>query len=217
MRLGLAALWRPGLAKRLNRRGSGCAKSVASRSGFVLQQAPAAARTRQLCRKISAFLHLCARVRSRCGLTFVYHIGREAGFDRRPERRYRLEMQVPIRYRGNRLLTASCNAAFHLSCVTMSRLGKDEMTFDSGHYMPGDSANPAERRTGTAEAPGRFVRSLIAAAISACIATSTWELRERVLLAVVADPRARRRSAAAGAIDCPISGWRRNGASSASP
>jgi diguanylate cyclase (GGDEF)-like protein len=58
------------------------------------------------------------------------------------------------------------------------------VTFDNGHYMPGGSANPAEK-AGTARRAAVCV-VLIAAAIAADMATSAWGVRERLLLAVVA-------------------------------
>lgn len=58
------------------------------------------------------------------------------------------------------------------------------MTIDSGRYMPNDSVNAAGK-AGTARRLA-LCAVLIAAAISADIATSAWGLRERVLLAVVA-------------------------------
>src|SRR3981189_1358097 len=63
-------------------------------------------------------------------------------------------------------------------------LGRYQVTFDSGHHMPGGLTNPA----GKAGTVGRLALCavLIAAAISADMATSAWGLRERVLLALVA-------------------------------
>jgi diguanylate cyclase (GGDEF)-like protein len=58
------------------------------------------------------------------------------------------------------------------------------VTFDSGHYMPAGSANPADKAGAKRRAAVCVV--LIAAAISADMATSTWGVRERMLLAVVA-------------------------------
>jgi diguanylate cyclase (GGDEF)-like protein len=63
-------------------------------------------------------------------------------------------------------------------------LGGCQVTFDGGHYMPGDFANPAEK-DGTVRRAA-ICAVLIAAAILADVATSTWGVRERVLLAVVA-------------------------------
>lgn len=58
------------------------------------------------------------------------------------------------------------------------------MTFDSGHYMPGGSANSVGK-AGTVRRAAVCV-VLVAAAISVDMATSTWGGRERVLLAIVA-------------------------------
>jgi diguanylate cyclase (GGDEF)-like protein len=63
-------------------------------------------------------------------------------------------------------------------------LGGCQVTFDSGHYMPGDFANPAETDGTVRRAAVCAV--LIAVAILVDLATSTWGVRERVLLSVVA-------------------------------
>src|SRR5882757_8730312 len=60
----------------------------------------------------------------------------------------------------------------------------DQVTFDSGQYMPSDSIIAA-KKAGTATRLA-LCAALIAAMISAGIATSDWSLRERVLLALVA-------------------------------
>src|SRR5882757_5555569 len=60
----------------------------------------------------------------------------------------------------------------------------DQVTFDSGQYMPSDSIIAA-KKAGTATRLA-LCAALIAAMISAGIATSDWGLRERVLLALVA-------------------------------
>src|SRR6266702_67938 len=63
-------------------------------------------------------------------------------------------------------------------------LGGHQVTFDSGHYMPGGSANPVEKAGTVRRAAACVV--LIAAAMSADMATSAWDVRERALLAIVA-------------------------------
>ena len=62
-------------------------------------------------------------------------------------------------------------------------LGRHQVTFDSGHHMPGGSANPAEK-AGTVRRVA-FCAGLIALAISADVATSAWVVREQILLAVI--------------------------------
>jgi PAS domain-containing protein len=56
------------------------------------------------------------------------------------------------------------------------------MTFDSGHDMPGGSANP-DTRVGIVKRFA-FCAVLIAVAVSADVVTSMWGARERVLLAI---------------------------------
>jgi len=62
-------------------------------------------------------------------------------------------------------------------------LGGDQVT-DSGQYMPNDSMNPAKKAGMTRRLA--ICAVLIAAAISADVATSAWGVRERLLLAIVA-------------------------------
>ena len=57
------------------------------------------------------------------------------------------------------------------------------MTFDSGHHIPGGSANP-EAKLGMAKRLA-FCAVLIAAAILADMATSTWGVREHALFAII--------------------------------
>ena len=57
------------------------------------------------------------------------------------------------------------------------------MTFDSGHYKPADFVNP-DAKVGIAKRFA-FCAALAAVAIAAYVATSTWGVRERVLLAMV--------------------------------
>src|SRR5690349_13972076 len=60
---------------------------------------------------------------------------------------------------------------------------RDQVT-DSGHYMPGSLAKLAEK-IGTARSLA-FCAVVIAATVCADIATSAWDWRERLLLALVA-------------------------------
>jgi diguanylate cyclase (GGDEF)-like protein len=62
-------------------------------------------------------------------------------------------------------------------------LGGRQVTFDSGHYMPDDSAN-LEKAAALRRAVVCAV--LIVAAMAADIVTSAWGVRERVLLAAIA-------------------------------
>src|SRR4051812_10787944 len=65
----------------------------------------------------------------------------------------------------------------------MSRVGRHQVTFDSGHHIPGGSANPGAK-LGMAKRLA-FCAVLIAAAILADMATSAWDVREQVLFAVI--------------------------------
>src|SRR5437016_3139344 len=63
-------------------------------------------------------------------------------------------------------------------------LGRYQVTFDSGHHTPGGFANPADEKAGIARRLA-FCAVLIAAVISADMATSAWGVREQILFALI--------------------------------